>query len=511
MPAKLKSLKDSKLIKLLATLDGAEWKRFNLFMRSPYFYKNKHTSHLFEILSPLHPSFPESDLDQLDIFQQLYGDIPYHPTNLRLACSDLFQCIVTFKTYEGFQEDSFAQMRFRYLGIEGLKMKRSTEIKEKAISRLRDKMPLPGQGSTYAQLHLFFLEDYNFSLDRASILDLKRIEAPLKALDSFYLPEKLKFFCVTMQELLKRPLDNYNLDWLENTVKQYENYVFPSSLSAIYYHLFASMWYLFIGDNEASTANFDQSTRYRKELLGEFSPDSHKQKHPLFEELHGIFDCSVTICNQKYRKGELAFYKKLYQLYKGWLQNGLLNEGDMLRHNHLKNVITLSLRAGDIEFVNLVLASYPPERIISNKEKEIAPTSAFAYNQAHVYLYEKNFRQMKQKLAMLIDKEKLYKRATYIMRLEATLDEFIHNRAPDLLDDYGRYAKNYKAYLIKCKKGKEISVKLYKEQILFIETISTIFNAYYEQKRLPLTMLEEVQMSSMGEKIWLIEKIKPLM
>lgn len=79
----------SNLIKLLAKLDATEWKRFDKFLRSPYFNSSKSVIQLFELLKKYHPAFDVPKLDKEKVFLKIFPNQSYKEKKMWQLMSDL--------------------------------------------------------------------------------------------------------------------------------------------------------------------------------------------------------------------------------------------------------------------------------------------------------------------------------------------------------------------------------------------------------------------------------------
>ena len=79
----------STLIRLLSKLNKEEWKRFDKFIRSPYFNSNKSVIQLFELLKKYAPDFATPKLNKEKVSQKIYPKTPYKEKRMWQLMSDL--------------------------------------------------------------------------------------------------------------------------------------------------------------------------------------------------------------------------------------------------------------------------------------------------------------------------------------------------------------------------------------------------------------------------------------
>lgn len=68
---------NSKLIRMLKTLDKQEFKKLDKFVKSPYFFKERHCYPLYNILKKHYPGFNAEDLTNEKIYEELYPGKKY--------------------------------------------------------------------------------------------------------------------------------------------------------------------------------------------------------------------------------------------------------------------------------------------------------------------------------------------------------------------------------------------------------------------------------------------------
>lgn len=85
-----KTIKKTKLIKLLSSFSTLEWKRFGRFVQSPYHNSNQKVIRLYEYLKNAFPFDNDKALEQDRIYKKVYGDLSFKPNNLQSLCSLLY-------------------------------------------------------------------------------------------------------------------------------------------------------------------------------------------------------------------------------------------------------------------------------------------------------------------------------------------------------------------------------------------------------------------------------------
>jgi hypothetical protein len=100
-------VKNLKLIQVLRTLKPAEFREFQLFMKSPFFNESKTLIHLTEILKKFYPDFNSDELNRHHVFKQLHPGDEYCDKKLRDACSGLYKLVIHYISLTEYHNDYF--------------------------------------------------------------------------------------------------------------------------------------------------------------------------------------------------------------------------------------------------------------------------------------------------------------------------------------------------------------------------------------------------------------------
>ena len=96
MANRKKTIKKTKLIKLLSTFSSLEWKRFGRFVQSPFYNTNDSIVQLYTILKKAFPFEVLKQLEEERIYTKLYGTEIFQVSKLRNLCSDLYKLAEDF-------------------------------------------------------------------------------------------------------------------------------------------------------------------------------------------------------------------------------------------------------------------------------------------------------------------------------------------------------------------------------------------------------------------------------
>jgi hypothetical protein len=100
-------MQSSKFIEILKTFNPAEFKRFGLMIRSPYFNSEKVLITLFDQLKKHYPEFSSKTLDREKVFLKLYPAKKYNDALMRNVFSDMLKLCEEFLLFEKYRSNEF--------------------------------------------------------------------------------------------------------------------------------------------------------------------------------------------------------------------------------------------------------------------------------------------------------------------------------------------------------------------------------------------------------------------
>ncbi|GAB4413929.1 MAG: hypothetical protein OHK0039_21390 [Bacteroidia bacterium] len=360
---------NSQLISLLRSLDTAAQRRFDRWVASPWVHQHADTQRLWAYLRPYGPDYTAAGLEAETAFAQLYPGQPYDDGQMRTLRKYLLRLLRDFLACETLQSD---ELLVAYGRVQAL-LTRDTGLHVSRQLRQADKLlgEAPVQNAEYF-MRAYLIE--NLKLDHAIQHEprhtLPGIRAVNAALDAFYLTEKLRYLCTERnlravigateeQILLAEPV-------LTHVAANYDT--LPVIVRA-YFEVYTAL-----GDpSEEVLAAYHR--------LRALLPGSHLGR----EDLLNLYSGAINIANQQYRRGDEAFLREMFDLYREMLDRGLLDERGMLAMNNYKNIVTLGLRLKDFDWTEQFIETYRAR--LSSPDSE----GVYHYNLAHLYSYQQRY------------------------------------------------------------------------------------------------------------------------
>jgi len=223
-----------------------------------------------------------------------------------------------------------------------------------------------------------------------------------------------------------------------------------------------------------------------------------KSRYISKQNLNHFYMIAGNFCGRKIREGNIKYYEYMFLLYKKMEEKDLLREGNFIPVGTLKNVVTLSCKLGEFDWVKSIIEKYRP-----SLEKQHAD-SVYHFNMGAVSFYQNDF---KAAISHFIRVEKVnlaYDINCRMMLLKShyELDREYDERTLRTLLLSERFIQSHKDLIIKDKQA-------YKN---FVRILINIYNTRHGAGRLTkekiLRKLEKLEFVS--DKKWLLEKINAL-
>ena len=359
-------MENTKLIQVLQSLSPLEMKRFDKFVHSPYFNSHEDTIALFEVLKAYYPDFDHPGLDHQEIFTQLYPAKRFQANQIYTLNKYLLNLLLDFLAQEEIENESFLSR--------DLALKRALYKKQlhKFLPRLIEKSEEKLESHPYRNAN-FFRESYRLEeLKTEYVVNLKNrsvetsYKTAMEQLDAYYLVQKLSyvFALLNRQRVLANEEDIQLLEEIVSFCEKKDLSDWP--VVEIYFQTVMML---------KSPNGSNYFNKLRKNL---------PQKSHWFEkeELTALYTSLINFCTQRYKRGNMAFLRYMFDLYKEMLELDILFTVPHVASLFYKNVVTLGLKLKEGEWTEQFIKTYK-DRIDPQYRKGV-----FNYNMANLHFFK---------------------------------------------------------------------------------------------------------------------------
>ena len=360
----------SKLVSSLRTLSNKELKWFEAYIASPFFNKNAKVIQLLDILQKYHPQYEEHKVAMEAIFPKLFqGEKKVDEQKLRYVMTDLTKLLEDYLAYLEYNKNEIYRNHLLLSAYDQRGLDKYFQATLEETQSIQKKQPYRDV-NYYFNEHLIGYDTYvhAFSLNERGTNT--HLQGAVDNLDLYYLSNRMRYSCTLLEreDLLQEKYNNLFLDEILTFLGKTNLENIPS---VSIYH--------------AITMTFlepDNISHYRKliSLLDDYSSAFPK------DEVKNMYTHSLSYCNRRVIAGDISFQEEMLNLYKTMVKKEIiLNEEGYFPHNSFKNIVTLALRLGQVDYIENFINEY--KDLVTPEFRE----SSFVYNMANLHYFRKEF------------------------------------------------------------------------------------------------------------------------
>lgn len=357
--------KPVKLYEVLQVLTPREWMRYCRFVHTDLYTLHTGVKQYMEILEAHYPEFEREKLSDKEIHTKIFGAAPYRNVQVRTLRKYLLELLMDFLAIETLRSDKveFAISRLRSVNRPGMQKVFQGELRK--VEALIDHRKQRDSASFWGiwQKEEVKIERAIYTEKRSPHIELSILP---QTLDQYYLINLLRIACsaITQKELFGQKFKPSGLMVVAIDYCQAHISELPIGI-ALYFRLFGL---LALEDHEAHFQELKSLLHQHPQILSD-------------TELGNVYNLAINYCNRQYRLGESSFLHKMLDLYKEMLNRDLLFDGEILSVNHFKNITTLGLRIGELDWTEHFIHTY------AHKLPEKYQEANYSYNLAHLLFY----------------------------------------------------------------------------------------------------------------------------
>lgn len=465
-------MENSKLVRILKSLDKKEMTRFYKFLHSPFYNQRQDVISLFDLLKT--PLQEENSLpDKEKLFQHIYPDQKFNNSNFSLLMSYLFQLLKKFLITSELDQVSLSNdlhlaKAYRKKGLN----KDFLALSEKMHKELHQN---PSRNADYYDLSYRLQWEEHQLLSAEKPTEEAKLLEMAQTIDVHYFILKLRHLC-----LLNAHQSVYQSSSEVGFSKEILNYIADSELLqipaiAVYYYYYQ----LLQKQNEA--AAFQQF----KQILFESGQQFNAT------EVRDLYLLAINYCVRCANEGKSEYLEELFELYQQGLKSKSLLEEETLSRFTYHNITGVGLRIGQYEWTEAFINQYKPS--LEKRYRE----SSYSFSLARLEYSRKNYADALSLLQKSNYRDLLLNLAAKTLQLKI----YYELSELDLLQSHLEAMKKYilRRHLIGYHKSNYRNIINYAQKLLLLNP----YDKKAQQKLVAQLHTEEI----LSEKNWFLEQL----
>ncbi|MBS1519257.1 MAG: hypothetical protein JSS91_14325 [Bacteroidetes bacterium] len=477
---------NSTLLIILRTFREEEIRRFDDFVRSPYFNKNTNVIKLYAIVKKYFPDLKSEYLNREKIWKELFQEKSFNygiMKNLIYELQKLIEKFLSYSVYEIYGSDQKRNL------LENLISKGLDRHFEKNLKTFKSELgKLPDNADNFYYKYLTEAKEQNYLS-----LRYKTTEAgfcnPAKMNDNLISFFFVNFFTDNYNTLHDSLLYNkkYNMEILESVFEFFNK-------SPARENEFVLMNYYTL--KTLTDLNDNSSFNELKTLL---QKNYKKFKH---ETVYNFSMALINFCNFNIMKGKAGYIKEQFVLYKFIIENGYYSSlsKNFINPNLYANAVSMAGNLNEFEWA---------ENFISDFKHKLHPLQRDSYFAL-------------ANVSLNIKKKKFDKALSYLSQFKCTnvIDKITQKRfqiiiyyESGFINELYSLIDTSKHFISYDKKVTESAKSIFEKFLNFTLKLSHVktrkqndkYDKYYLE-----SLINEILASDVSNKIWLLEKAEEL-
>ena len=450
-------MKNTQLIESLRTLDKNEIKEFGKFISSPYFNNRSEVIRFFNSLKKFYPQFDSNQLNEEEVFLQVYPDKNFSSVLMRKLNSLTLNLLLEFLTIESIKEN---KNDYNVKMMEMLRKRKLSALFEKRSRITKDYLNSSNLDISYYEQKLKFTSiqnGYFLNADESSFVE--GLQNELNDLIKFFLTGIILQYirlCEWSRQLNKK----FDLKFYDEILKYISA---EDEREVTLYSMYFNMLMLLNTEDEY----------YFKKLLS--SRDILKAKLGKIDD-YNVQIVSLQYCHKKVMKGFFEYRKRMFEITKKLLSEDLIPEGFIEPYfftNIVRNASVLKEFKWLENFVKVYKHRLNPElsEEITNYSMAMIETAKGNFERSLMHFSKIKIERSNMKLEMKNLLIIIYYELNYTEELISLIDTNKHflNRDKTVSDNSKMFSlklMNFVYELLKIKSSnKNISTHLLKKEI----------------------------------------------
>jgi len=477
-----KYMENTRLIKLLKSLDGEEISGFGEFVNCAYFNKDKDCTRLWKILKANYLGRrTNEELTREELFFKLYPQKKKVNSTLGVKLTALTRLAERFLSIRQLEAQPVLE---QHLLLKSFLEKDVKTHFQSSFTRRQTLSPSGdlGDAEAYYYRYLFERDYFAFSIAEGKQLHKYNPQSIADAFEIYTIATKLYLWLelLNFQRIFGQVYDVSVFEYMENYLK--ESPLLDIPLIKIFYTA------LHVTREPDEIKYFEQLKTYLEEMNDVLS-DSVKT------QLYRIIN---NHCTRKINQGKSEYLQEAFMNYQKMLKYNILTERKYIPVNTFRNCVSLACRLKEFEWV---------EGFIEKNRNRLDPEfrdSVCHFNQGQLYFHKKEY---KMAVHHLIRMDAIYVDYNTDARLLLIKSYY------ELDDDYSERSEQiFRSFMEYMRQSKRHKPRQKKRYINFVKTLIGLYRIKHRFGNRSIDVIRERINKYEGiiNKKWLLEKIEEL-
>lgn len=475
----------SKSVELLKTFTETEFKRFGVFLESPFYNREILLIKFYDILRKYYPTFERTGFDKKKVFAKLYPGSKYSDGLIRNLLSKLLEMEKIFLSVNNFMSNEF---NFRFSLLEEFRKRNQLVLFEQEKKRIQDLLNYDVKDSD------FFTKSYLLESE------IKKFHSKIKSIYKFDITDELKLyekftvsFIINMLKINlqiamnKIVLSNENYkDDLMVLVDKYLSKNIQIVQENFYIKYFYNAYKLIETQDKKYFLVLQHIINNEYESLNQIDKND-------------IFIILTNYCSYRINKGESEFIKHQFLLYKENIERGNYKGiKNFLSHLLFMNTVICGLESGEFEWVKNFIEAYKNELDDVNRE------NTYTFCTALYYYWKGDYKRSLEQASKISTNDLSYKHQlkSFYLKIYFDMNE---------QESFYSHVDSYKHFIKKDDNLPKNSLVFIKNYINFTKTLFDIrIGKRVDEYDLKILKVEIMNNKSLINKNWLLKKINEM-
>lgn len=481
-------MKRSKVILLLKTFSNEEIKKFDDFLKSPYFNKNKTLVRFYSELIKYYPAFPDEKIAKENIYSKTFPGKIFSEQVIKNLTSELLKLIKVYFELESISTDKYER---KINLLRQLVKRKADQVYLSELKGFESELNSQSEISERKFHYLFLLEELKIAYHLERNEQPKVFDKVMKTGEHLILYFHLHFIkTISNLNINKQTFridydTNLPVEYFNNT--SYENIIDYMKDKKINYSEIFEMYYFRV---KCNTSPFEKDHYFKfKDLL-------LKNLNSLDKiETYGLFIALEAYCLRKLVSGDLHFSNELFDIFRIEIEKNFykFSETSPVTFMKFRNTYLTALRLHEFDWFEKFINDFKDDIIES--DRNIVLNIAYAY-----YNFEKgDFENILNLLADLNPPQLFLKMDVRNLTLMAHYELNYIDSVLSQIDSYKHFLSG----------NNSLFESMRESNFRFLNSLNSLILMKEKGQKENLMELRDKLIPYVGERriVWLIDKI----